>query len=90
MATNLTRDEELRGLLSDIARRRFTSSRQINPQSNLFLTAQYADDQHYIEGAKFDSTFNANLSELNLTNAKLTPAGQKKLADLVSSKAKDN
>ena len=34
MATNLSRDDELRGILSDIARKRFTNSRQVNPISN--------------------------------------------------------
>lgn len=89
MPTNLSRNEELRGLLSDVARRRFTSSRQINPQSNLFLTAQFAVNQHYISGAMLDTTFSASLAELNLTKATLTPFGQEKLAALVNQQAKD-
>ena len=40
MATNLSRDDELQGILSDVARKRFTNSRQVNPVSNLFLTTK--------------------------------------------------
>ena len=48
MATNLSREDELRGILSDIARKRFTNSRQVNPVSNLFLTTKYAIEKQYI------------------------------------------
>ena len=51
MATNLSREDELRGILSDIARKRFTNSRQVNPVSNLFLTTKYAIEKQYISGA---------------------------------------
>ncbi|HJA21190.1 hypothetical protein [Limosilactobacillus panis] len=84
MATNLSRDDELRGLLSDIARRQFKSSRQINPQSNLFLTAKYAVDKGYISKAQLDTSFSASLAELNLTQATLTPAGERKLKVLIN------
>ena len=48
MATNLSREDELRGILSDVARKRFTNSRQVNPVSNLFLTTKYAVENQYI------------------------------------------
>ncbi|WP_076461375.1 hypothetical protein [Limosilactobacillus caccae] len=89
MATNLSHDDELRGLLSDIARRRFTTSRQINPHSNLFVTCQDAVDHQYITGAVLDTSFSSRLAELNLTNAKLTPAGQDKLASLINQQTED-
>ncbi|KRM26674.1 hypothetical protein [Limosilactobacillus panis] len=89
MATNLSRTDELRGLLSDIARKQFKSSRQINPQSNLFLTAQYAVEKGYIEDAKLDTSFSASLAEINLTQATLTAAGERKLALLVNHNTKD-
>lgn len=41
MATNLSREDELREILSDVARKRFTNSRQVNPVSNLFLTTSF-------------------------------------------------
>lgn len=86
MATNLSRDDELKGLLSDIARHRFRNSRQINPQSNLFVTTKYAVDHGLIEDAKLDTTFSERLAELNLTKARLTDAGQEKLASLLQVK----
>ena len=55
MATNLSREDELRGILSDIARKRFTNSRQVNPVSNLFLTTKYAIEKQYISGAVIDA-----------------------------------
>lgn len=89
MATNLSRDDELRGILSDVARRQFKSSRQINPQSNLFLTVQYAVQEGYIKNADLDTSFSASLAELNLTQATLTSAGQKKLESLINHRTED-
>lgn len=86
MATNLSRDDELRGLLSDIARHRFTSSRQINPRSNLFVTTKYAVDKGLITGAELDTSFSERLAELNLVKAELTADGQSKLASLLQTK----
>ena len=56
MATNLSREDELRGILSDVARKRFTNSRQVNPVSNLFLTTKYAVENQYISGAVIDES----------------------------------
>lgn len=79
MATNLSRDDELRGILSDITRHRFPSRRQLNPQSNLFLTAKYAVEEGYVT---LDESESQSLATLDLTEATLTAAGVDKLAEL--------
>ena len=90
MATNLSREDELRGILSDIARKRFTNSRQVNPVSNLFLTTKYAVEKQYISGAVIDESFSSTLAEINLKNAVLTDRGRNKLAQLLTQSAKEN
>lgn len=90
MATNLSRDDELRGILSDVARKRFTNSRQVNPVSNLFLTTKYAVENQYISGAVFDESFSSALAEINLKNAVLTDHGRDKLAILIDQVAREN
>lgn len=89
MATNLSRDDELRGLLSDIARKRFINSRQINPNSNLFLTAKYAVEHGFIEGAILDEAFSRSLATMNLKDATLTNHGQHELHRLINHQAKE-
>lgn len=81
MATNLSRDDELRGILSDITRHRFSSRRQLNPQSNL-LTAKYAVEEGYVTHATLDESESQSLATLDLTEATLTAAGVDKLAEL--------
>lgn len=90
MTTNLSRNDELRGVLSDIVRKRFINSRQVNPVSNLFLTTKYAVDHGYITGAILDETFSSTLAELNLKNATLTKQGHRKLAELINQYTKEN
>ena len=85
MATNLSREDELRGILSDIARKRFT-----NPVSNLFLTTKYAIEKQYISGAVIDASFSSTLAEINLKNAVLTDRGRNKLAQLLAQSTKEN
>lgn len=82
MATNLSRDDELRGILSDITRHRFPSRHQLNPQSNLFLTAKYAVEEGYVTHATLDESESQSLATLDLTEATLTAAGVDKLAEL--------
>ena len=82
MATNLSKDAELRGILSDITRHRFPSRRLLNPQSNLFLTAKYAVEQGYVTHANIDESESQSLATLDLTEATLTNAGIDKLAEL--------
>ena len=82
MATNLSKDAELRGILSDITRHRFPSRRQLNPQSNLFLTAKYTVEQGYVTHANIDESESQSLATLDLTEATLTNAGIDKLAEL--------
>ena len=82
MATNLPLNDELKGILSDIARKKFTNSRQINPQSNLFQTTKFAIEHDYVKDAVIDEDFNSTLAMMNLTNASLTKKGQLKLAEL--------
>ncbi|MBB1078893.1 hypothetical protein H5S09_09820 [Limosilactobacillus sp. STM2_1] len=89
MATNLSRDDELREILSDIARKRFVNSRQINPASNLFITVKHAVNQHYIDGAILDETFSSSLAEMDLKNATLTESGQQKLTELINTQGKE-
>lgn len=89
MATNLSHDDELRGLLSDVVRKRFTNSRQVNPVSNLFLTAKDAVEHQYISGAVLDETFSSTLAEMNLKNAVLTERGRNKLAELLDHATKE-
>ncbi|WP_242363902.1 hypothetical protein [Limosilactobacillus antri] len=83
MASNLSQDDELRGILSDVARGRFSTRRQINPQSNLFQTTAYAVQEGLIMGAKLDSSFSTSLAGMDLTSARLTSAGEAKLAALM-------
>ena len=90
MASNLSQDDELRGILSDVARGRFTTRRQINPQSNLFQTTAYAVQEGLIMGAKLDSSFSTSLAGMDLTGARLTSAGEAKLAALMKTSTKDN
>lgn len=90
MATNLSRDDELRGILSDVARKRFTNSRQVNPVSNLFLTTKYAVENQYISGAVIDESFSSTLAEINLKNAVLTDHGRDKLVTLIDQAAREN
>lgn len=90
MATNLSREDELRGILSDIARKRFTNSRQVNPVSNLFLTTKYAVEKQYISGAVIDASFSSTLAEINLKDAALTDRGRNKLAQLLAQSTKEN
>lgn len=84
MATNLKYEDELRSILADIARHRFTNSRQINPQSNLFLSLKRAIDEGLVKDAILDESYSSTLAEMNLKNAHLTDAGQQKLQQLMN------
>lgn len=89
MATNLPLNDELKGILSDVSRKRFRNGRQINPQSNLFQTAKYAVEHGYVEHAQIDENFSTSLALVNLTKATLTKKGQRKLSLLTNLGGKD-
>lgn len=89
MATNLNREDELREILSDVARKRFNNSRQVNPVSNLFVTVKYAIEHHYIDGAVLDESFSSSLAEMDLKNTQLTTQGKEKLTKLINRQGKD-
>lgn len=86
MATNLEYPDELRSILISVARKQFNNSRQLNPHSNLFLSVKRAIKDGLISGAKLDESFSTSLAEMNLTNAKLTDSGQRKLQQLMKNK----
>lgn len=82
MAHNLSFDEELQGILSDIVRQRFSISRQINPQSMLFQTVKAAIDDGLIDDGHYDLGKNSQLATIDLTHARLSPKGEQKLTTL--------
>lgn len=84
MAHNLSFNDELQGILSDIARHRFAVSRQINPQSMLFQTVKKAIDDKLISNGKYDYHENRQLATIDLTQATLSKDGQKKLTELTN------
>lgn len=86
MAHNLSFDEELQGILSDIVRQRFSISRQINPQSMLFQTVKAAIDDGLIANGHYDLGNNSQLATIDLTHAHLSAKGEQKLANLTQSK----
>lgn len=82
MAHNVSQDEELLGILRDVATHRFHQGRQINPGSMLYQTAELATTSGYLENAVLDANYSNRLASLDLTQAKLTGLGEAKLREL--------
>lgn len=89
MAHNVSQDEELLGILRDVATRRFNQGRQVNPSSMLYRTVSTADQNGYLEGAVLDAEYSKSLASIDLTAATLTSKGEEKLSELAA-KAADN
>ncbi len=89
MATNVSTNEELRGILSDVSRHRFPNRRQINPSSMLFQTICLAVDEGYLRGAKLENSQHQLLATFDLTAAELTAKGEAKLTSLTNQSTKE-
>ena len=76
MAHNVSQDEELLGILRDVATHRFHQGRQVNPNSMLYQTVSVAVERGYLN--------NATLASIDLTKATLTEAGTAKLQALTN------
>ncbi|WP_040538124.1 hypothetical protein [Lentilactobacillus parafarraginis] len=88
MAHNVSHDEELLGILRDVATHRFNQGRQINPNSMLYRTVRDANESGYLEKAVVDEPCNQQLTLVNLSSATLTKSGEAKLAALTSQATK--
>ncbi|ANZ62764.1 hypothetical protein AYR62_00720 [Secundilactobacillus paracollinoides] len=81
MAHNVSQDEELLGIFSDIENNRFHQGRQVNPGSMLYRTVKYADDAGYLKNAQIDDPSHS-LATIDLSAATLTESGNQKLQEL--------
>lgn len=84
MAKNLSFEAELKGILQDVARHRFTNNRQINPNSMLYQTVKQAIDDGLIKNGSYHESDKRSLADIMLTNASLSKLGQEKLVELTN------
>ncbi|AKP64372.1 hypothetical protein FC99_GL000601 [Levilactobacillus koreensis JCM 16448] len=84
MAHNVSQDEELLGILSDVSTHRFHQGRQVNPNSMLYKTVEFANQEGYLVGAKLDANYSHSLASIDLTKATLSEAGVAKLQALTT------
>ncbi|EQM55537.1 hypothetical protein N692_00735 [Lactiplantibacillus plantarum EGD-AQ4] len=90
MAHNVSQDEELLGILRDVATHRFHQGRQVNPNSMLYQTVSVAVDRGYLNNATLDANYSHTLASIDLTKATLTEAGTAKLQALTNADDDDN
>ena len=55
MAHNVSRTEELIGILTDVSNHRFREARSINPESMLYQTTYYAVQEKLLADASVDT-----------------------------------
>ena len=84
MAHNVSQDEELLGILRDVATHRFHQGRQVNPNSMLYQTVTVAVERGYLNNAMLDDNYSHTLASIDLTKATLTAAGTDKLQALTT------
>lgn len=84
MAHNVSQDEELLGILRDVATHRFHQGRQVNPNSMLYQTVSVAVKRGYLNDAQLDDNYSHTLASIDLTKATLTDAGTDKLQALTT------
>lgn len=80
MAHNVSRTEELIGILTDVSNNRFREARSINPESMLYQTTYYAVQEKLLADASVEGPTNKPVASIDLRNASLTPAGEEFLA----------
>ncbi|MFC6170895.1 hypothetical protein [Loigolactobacillus jiayinensis] len=80
MAHNVSRTEELIGILTDVSRHRFRQARSINPESMLYQTTHYAVQEKLITDAFVEDGTNKPIASIDLHQASLTKAGEEFLA----------
>ena len=80
MAHNVSRTEELIGILTDVSNHRFREARSINPESMLYQTTYYAVQENLLADASVEDPTNKPVASIDLRNASLTPAGEEFLA----------
>ncbi len=85
MAHNVSHDEELLGILRDVATHHFSQGRQINPSSMLYRTIEIAIKAGYLENAVIEQSEQSQLVLVNLSQAHLSSDGKAKLAELSQS-----
>ncbi|ANK62075.1 MULTISPECIES: hypothetical protein [Loigolactobacillus] len=81
MAHNVSRTEELTGILNDVKRHRFRSARSINPASMLYQTAQDAVAEKFLRNAIIEDGTDKPVASVDLHNAELTETGETFLAE---------
>ncbi|MFD1319141.1 hypothetical protein [Loigolactobacillus zhaoyuanensis] len=76
MAHNVSRTEELIGILTDVSHHRFREARSINPESMLYQTTHYAVQEKLLADAFVEDSTNKPVASIDLRNASLTAAGE--------------
>ncbi|MDF2312240.1 hypothetical protein [Lactiplantibacillus pentosus] len=84
MAHNVSQDEELLGILRDVATHRFHQGRQVNPNSMLYQTVSVAVERGYLNNATLDDNYSHTLASIDLTKATLSEAGTAKFQALTN------
>ena len=69
MAHNVSQDEELLGILRDVATHRFHQGRQVNPNSMLYQTVSVAVERGYLNDAQLDDNYSHTLTTVDDTVA---------------------